>query len=101
LPDALANDIELIVGSGKYSALSLSRSLLAVRDKPVLLVVDSGTDDDLAVQERREFLEEALQATAPRSRFRVFFVGPRNRIAAVGGPLIRELEEFLSETVPG
>ena len=58
------------------SARSLARSLLASRQRPVALVVDADTSDQLEVQERVDFLDYYLRQGAGATRFGVFAAVP-------------------------
>ena len=76
LPEAVATPVQFVAGRGLDSARSLARSLLASRHRPVALVVDADTDEQLAVQERVDFLNDYLQQGAGATRFEVFAAVP-------------------------
>lgn len=62
---------------GRSSADSLARSLLAVRQEPVALVVDADADSPHEVSERRRFLEQSLLQVANRPLWRVILMVPQ------------------------
>jgi len=64
LPENLARDTSFVTGSGSYSAQSIARSILAVKQLPVALVVDANTVNEQAICERRDFLRELLHQAA-------------------------------------
>jgi hypothetical protein len=76
LPENIVKDTEFVVGSGRYSAQSLARSVLAVRQLPVALVVDADTEDETMIQEQSDFLQESLRQASPGVRFQVFLAVP-------------------------
>jgi hypothetical protein len=80
LPMPLVNETEFVAGSGSYSAQSLATTLLAVKQRPVALVVDADTDNLIAIQERRDFLRELLRQAASDVQFEVFTAVPELEI---------------------
>lgn len=60
----------------RHSAPSLSRTILAVEQKPVALLVDAHTNDETAIQERTDILHYLLQQAAAGVPFRVFLAVP-------------------------
>jgi len=76
LPEAIVKDTAFVAGSGSYSAQSLATTILAVKRRPVALVVDADTEDGLLVQERLDFLRELLRQTSSGVPFEVFIAVP-------------------------
>lgn len=76
LPGNIVRDTEFVVGAGLYSAQSLARSLLAVKQSPVALVLDAETTDKGAIQEKEEFYREALRQASSSVKFEVFLAEP-------------------------
>jgi hypothetical protein len=72
LPDDLLMGTKFVVGSGSYSALSLARSILAVKRRPVVLVLNADTTNESAVRERIELVHSLLHEAAVDVRFEVF-----------------------------
>lgn len=61
---------------GRSAAVSLARSLLAVRPARIGLVLDADAFDPTAVELKRGELLSSLSAAGPRDRFEVFLVVP-------------------------
>lgn len=76
LPENVTANVEFVVGSGRYSMQSLARSILAVRQLPVAVVIDADTDDKIAIQEQLEFVRGALRQASAGAAFEVFFAVP-------------------------
>lgn len=83
LPKTVVENVEFIVGSGQYSAQSLARSVLAVEQVPVALVVDADTSDTASIQEKYEFLQASLNQASPDVPFKVFLAVPEIEILLV------------------
>ncbi|MEW6125786.1 MAG: hypothetical protein AB1757_01875 [Acidobacteriota bacterium] len=90
LPKNKTRDIEFVVGSGRYSAQSLARTLLANRQIPVALVLDADTTNEKNIQEQKDFLEELLRQAASDTKFEVFLVEPEMEALLVETPSIIE-----------
>ncbi len=83
-------NIEFIVGSGRYSAQSLARSVLAVEQVPTALIVDADTSDEAAIQEQRELLSFSLRQASPGIKFEVFLAVPEMEILLVQNSTLRQ-----------
>lgn len=81
-PEVLA-EADFIVGSGRYSAQSLARSVLATEQVPVAFVVDADTTVASIVQEQRELLRYSLGQASSGVRFEVFLAMPEIEILLV------------------
>ncbi|MFP4395888.1 MAG: hypothetical protein ACLFTI_11550 [Anaerolineales bacterium] len=81
-PQSLAS-VEFIVGAGRYSAQSLARSVLAMEEIPVALVVDADTSVESSVQEQRGLLQNALHQASPGVEFLVCLAVPEIEILLV------------------
>jgi hypothetical protein len=83
LPEDVVHNTEFVVASGRYSAQSLARTLLADRQTPVALVLDADTTDEKKIQEQKDFLEELLRQASSGTKFEVFLVKPEMEILLV------------------
>jgi hypothetical protein len=68
--------IVVVTGGGKSNAVSLARSLLAVRKEPVAFVVDADTVDPALIQEQRQSFESLLGLVAGRGTWMVALFVP-------------------------
>ncbi len=80
LPDNIVNETEFAFGAFRSSACSLARSVLAVKQRPVVLVVDTDTTDESAIQEQSLLLEELLDYVSPGIRFDVLLAVPKTEM---------------------
>jgi hypothetical protein len=69
-------DVEFVFAAGKSSILSLARSLLVRRRKPVALFIDSDSLNPEAIQDNRESKEELLRAAAGSVPVAIVFAVP-------------------------
>ena len=83
-------NIEFIVGSGRYSAQSLARSVLAVEQVPIALIVDADTSNAAAIQEQRDLLLFFLRQASPGIKFEVFLAEPELEILLVQNLTLRQ-----------
>jgi hypothetical protein len=74
-PDLLQG-VELVNGRGVSSAVSLARSLLVTRRKPVALVIDADSTNRDVAQERQRSTQEVVSAVAPRVPVRIVVAVP-------------------------
>ncbi len=81
-PQSLAH-VEFIVGAGRYSAQSLARSVLAMEEIPVALVVDAHTTAESSIREQRGLLQNALHQASPGVEFVVCLAVPEIEILLV------------------
>jgi hypothetical protein len=92
LPERIVETIQFVpAGGGIDTARSLARSLLASRQRPVALVVDADTSDQLAVQERVDFLDYYMRQGAGPTPFKVFVAVPELDFCHFRGKSSREL----------
>lgn len=89
--------IRIVSGGGWSGADSLARTILAVRNEPVVLIVDSDTNDPAQIQERRQFLEASLGQVGPRLLWRILLVVPE--IEAILFQDKQTLEELVGKVV--
>jgi hypothetical protein len=75
-PETKRYRISFLEGGGKSAAMSLARSILAVRRDPVILVLDADTADPKEVRELEQVVREAIGLVAPESIWRVFLAVP-------------------------
>ncbi len=76
LPEKIIRETQFVVGGGKYSAQSLAGTILAVKSLPVALVIDTDTQDELAIREKSELLHQLLHQASPGIPFEVFTAVP-------------------------
>lgn len=76
LPEELTSDIYFAEGGEWSSAMSLAGTILAVKAKPVALVVDADSDDEEAIEERRAFTKSFLWRSSVGVPFEVFLAVP-------------------------
>lgn len=70
-PELAGGWVKILSAGGKSSAESLARSILAVRQSPVILAVDADATDPEVVAEQQEYLEGALRMVSPNVEFQV------------------------------
>lgn len=68
--------VRVVPGGGQSGAISLGRSLLALKRQPVALLVDADTNDEERIEEFRDFLIRELRITAGDTPFRVLIAVP-------------------------
>jgi hypothetical protein len=83
LPPRILGGVDFIVGAGRYSAQSLARSVLAVEETPVALVLDSDTANEEAIREQLDFLRASLSQASAGVKFEVFLAIPEIEILLV------------------
>ncbi len=90
LPKSIVKDVEFIAGSGRYSAQSLTRSILAVKQLPTAIVADSDTEDESTIQEQKDFLRESLHQASAGIQFEIFLAVPEIEIVFFQEPTLLE-----------
>lgn len=76
IPDELVKDTEFIAASSQYNAQSLATTILAVKTKPVALLLNANTDNETLVQEKSNLLYQLLRQSSPGIPFQVFIAVP-------------------------
>jgi hypothetical protein len=76
LPEMLTQDVTWGSSQGRYGIQSLASTLLATRQKPVLVVLDSDTLDTATTHEIQNATEALLGRVAPAEKFHVTVVMP-------------------------
>lgn len=76
LPVELAKNVVFVAGGGISDAQSLARSILAVRHRPVALVLDADTVDPDSIKERELINQELLQYAAAGAPFKILLAVP-------------------------
>ncbi|MFP4439864.1 MAG: hypothetical protein ACLFVO_21725 [Chloroflexaceae bacterium] len=76
LPEEIVDQTTFVAGSGRYAAQSLSLSILGVKQQPVALVINAGTEDGVAIQEQYDFLRELLGQATSGTPFEIFAAVP-------------------------
>jgi hypothetical protein len=111
LPAELLQEIEVVSAKKKYSAVSLAGTIMSVRSRPVLLVVDADTDNLASAKEREQTLMGYLLPASTREPYQVCVAVPS--LAAIAQilspnptteqihdlqqhPLIQRIIQFLS-----
>jgi hypothetical protein len=107
LRPSVLRKIELVVGDGKSSAISTARTLLAIGNRPVGLLVDADTTHPREVAHEHQTISELLRRAAHGSEYQVFqavpdlgFVFARRHVFAHRGavsniPLVRDIIMFV------
>lgn len=62
LPDDLLDDVQFVNTNGKGGMASLARSLLVVRNSPVVVLTDADSFNTDAIEERRQSTEALIRA---------------------------------------
>jgi hypothetical protein len=113
LPAELLQEIEVVSAKKKYSAVSLAGTIMSVRSRPVLLVVDADTDNLAYAKEREQTLMGYLLPASTREPYQVYVAVPS--LAAIAQtlspnptteqihvlqkhPLIQRIIQFLSKS---
>jgi len=76
LPERLTSEVYFAQGGGWSSAMSLAGSILAVKERPVALVVDAESEHEAVIEERRGFTRSFLRQTSVAVPFEVFLAIP-------------------------
>lgn len=76
LPPEVLQHTAVIVGGGRSNVISVARTLLVTKRKPLAVLVDADTMDEAAVLQQRRDTEELLRAVAGGVPFKVFIVTP-------------------------
>ena len=79
-PRSLQRKIQFVVGSGRYSAQSIARTILAYERQPVALVLDADTTDESKVKEQVAYFQKALGEVASDIPYQAFIVVPEIEI---------------------
>ncbi len=97
LPHQLVQDTEFIAASSQYNAQSLATTILALREKPVALVINAGTENESLIQEKYDLLYELLRQSSPGIPFQVFIAIPELEIILVQERYL--LEKLIDSTL--
>lgn len=62
IPPELLENVEIVAAGGGSGILSLARSIIVVRRKPVVVVMDADSIDPDVIEERRASTEELIRA---------------------------------------
>lgn len=76
LPADVSKNAQFVVGSGRYSAQSLARTILAYERQPVALVLDADTTDESSVKEQLAYVRKALGEVAFDLPYEAFLAVP-------------------------
>jgi hypothetical protein len=77
LPEAVVAHTVFTAGSGRYGAHALASTILAVKRRPLALVVDADTEDESLIREQEEFSRELLSQAAAGIPFTVLTAVPQ------------------------
>lgn len=80
LPQDLQGKVQFVVGSGRYSAQSIARTILAYERQPVALVLDADTTDESKVKEQVAYFQKALGEVASDVPYQAFIAVPEIEI---------------------
>lgn len=106
LTGAGLEDVHVAAAGGRSSAISLARSILRSRRRPVALVMDADTTDPARVREQEQVLSDLVSGSTKSPSFRVFLAVPvmesAARDAAEAGAFepMRSLISFLRREGP-
>ncbi len=98
LPDEIASGVQIVPAGGLSAAKSLARSLLALRQRPVAIVMDSDSVVPATIMERRQSAEEAVQGIAGNVPIRVIMAVPELEAVLFRNPA--GLERILGAPIP-
>jgi hypothetical protein len=76
LPQPLLAETTFVEGGGGTAALSLSSTILAVKQRPVALIMDADTENQTEIEKRENFLRGWLQQTAAGTPFSILIAVP-------------------------
>lgn len=76
LPDKLVEDTQFVAASSQYNAQSLATTILAVKTKPVALVLNANTDNESLIEEKSDLLYQLLHQSSPGIPFQVLIAVP-------------------------
>ena len=105
----LLHDVTFVDGCGKYNADSLARTLLSERQIPVVLVVNSDTNDEIAIESYQQDLEFLSYTATVRTPYKIVqaiptietvFLQDRTWIEACIGRPLSALEWQLGQKQP-
>ncbi len=77
LPKDIQRKIQFIVGSGRYSAQSIARTILAYDRQPVALILDADTTDESKIKEQITYFQKALGEVATDVPYQAFIIVPQ------------------------
>jgi hypothetical protein len=115
LPDEVLDSLVIVPVGSRSSPVSIARTLLVTKHKPVVLLTDSDTRNETRLQEQRQTTEELLKAVSGKIPVKVilcvpeietvFFHAPQVIERVFGGGMPKELfllardrpKEILSE----
>ncbi len=86
LPKELLAVVPLVPSGGPHSLISLARSLLITRQKPVAVLVDTDSVEEAAVRERRRSAEDLMEMVSPGVPFKVILLIPTTEILFFQAP---------------
>jgi hypothetical protein len=97
LPPELIGDVEFVSAGTSGSILSLARSFLVRRRKPVAVFMNSDSLNPSLIDERREGIEELIRAAAGSVPVKVIMVVPEIEVSFFAAP--EAIERFLGAKV--
>jgi len=68
--------VEIKTGSSYSSALSLASSILTYHKKPVLLMVDTDSNEPADIDQQNQFVQNYLETATPNAVFKTVFIKP-------------------------
>jgi hypothetical protein len=102
LPSDLIKDVEIVGTSDWYSAFSMAATLMSMRSRPVILVVETTSDSPIHIQERQQTLEGLILPAASTAPFQVLIASPalsqleKLHFSIQKHPVTQEIIQFLS-----
>lgn len=98
LPPAALQDVVLVDAGGRNEAASLARSLVVRRRAPVAVFADADSLEPAVVEERRQMIEELIQAVGASIPLKVVLVVPALEACFFAAPGV--IERVLGVPVP-
>jgi hypothetical protein len=76
LPADLTRDVQILAGGGINGVVSIARSLVASRRRPLAMVIDADSPEPEILEMRRQSMEEVVGSVAPNVPIRVIVAVP-------------------------
>ncbi|MBD2444522.1 hypothetical protein H6G25_15290 [Dolichospermum sp. FACHB-1091] len=94
LPKNLIQDVKIVVGESQYEVRSLASSLIATRHIPVILMLDTHTDNESQIFQKTDLINYLLRRAAAKTPFQVSLAIPEMEIIFLQNkPLIEKIAQ--------
>ncbi len=94
---AFNNHIDILSANGYSSALSKVKSLLTLRNKKVILLLDTDTVENDAIKEKEDFVNYYINTTLNKDNFKAFWAIPEFEIVFLNNK--KFVEELTHQTI--